>query len=119
MLVVPFYASENYMLEDTASAVSGEAAPAAGSALPRRPSRWFASAGLAVTGAGPVAVGLQGDMTLAVVSAVPGVVLGLLFFFGVICPAIWSRKVRRQKAALEVMNSLLGRSTAGVQRQRR
>lgn len=107
------------MLEDTASAVSGETVPAAGGVLPRRPSRWFASAGLAVTGAGPVAAGVQGDMTLAMISAVPGVVLGLLFFFGVICPAVWSRKVRRQRAALNVMNSLLGRSTAGVQRQRR
>ncbi|GAB2729905.1 hypothetical protein [Kitasatospora kifunensis] len=72
--------------------------------------RWFALTGLAAATAGPIAAGLQGNPTVAAISATPSLVLGLAFFVGVICPAIWSRKAQRQKAALNVMNALLGRN---------
>ncbi|MEU3616047.1 hypothetical protein ABZ725_27480 [Streptomyces sp. NPDC006872] len=101
------------MPESTGSAVSGETASAGGAAPPRRSSRRLA-AGVAATSAGPFAAGLQGDLTIAVISAAPGLVLGLSFFFGVVCPAVWSRKAQRQKAALNVMNSLLGRTAGGA-----
>ncbi|WP_330240465.1 hypothetical protein [Streptomyces sp. NBC_00525] len=74
----------------------------------RRPTRWLTPAGLAVTGAGTLAAGFQGNMAVAAMSAAPSLLLGAFFFFGVVCPAVWSRKPQRQKAALAVMTSLLG-----------
>ncbi|GGZ18217.1 hypothetical protein GCM10010387_08340 [Streptomyces inusitatus] len=74
----------------------------------RRPTRWLTPAGLAVTSGGALAAGFQGNMAVAAMSAAPSLLLGSFFFFGVVCPAVWSRKPQRQKAALAVMTSLLG-----------
>ncbi|MFD7590721.1 hypothetical protein ACFV84_35385 [Kitasatospora sp. NPDC059811] len=38
----------------------------------------------------------------------------LLFFFGVVCPAVWSRKAQRKKAALNVLNTLIGRNPTSL-----
>lgn len=105
------------MHEGTGSAESGETAQTAGIA-PRHASRWLAPAGVAATSAGPFAAGLQGNKTIAVISAAPSLVLGLLFFFGVVCPAVWSRKTQRQRAAINVMNSLIGRNPGGARASR-
>ncbi|MFJ5192475.1 hypothetical protein ACIQCQ_10215 [Streptomyces sp. NPDC088394] len=61
-----------------------------------------------MTSGGSLAAGLQGNMAVATMSAAPSLLLGSFFFFGVVCPAVWSRKPQRQKAALTVMTSLLG-----------
>ncbi|MFE4973479.1 hypothetical protein ACFRAR_15360 [Kitasatospora sp. NPDC056651] len=65
---------------------------------------------MTATTAGPTVAGLQGNTTIAVISAAPGLAVGLLFFFGVVCPAVWSRKPQRRRAALNAMNALIGRS---------
>ncbi|MFJ3218722.1 hypothetical protein ACIPLC_22715 [Kitasatospora sp. NPDC086801] len=101
------------MHEGTGIPVSGGSAQAAGTAPPAAPAaapRWLAPAGVAATGAGPVAAGLQSNNTIAIISAAPSLVVVLPFFFGVVCPAVWSRKAQRQKAALNVLNTLIGRS---------
>jgi hypothetical protein len=85
----------------------------------RRSTRWLASAGLAMTSTGALAAGLQGSMTVAAMSAAPSLVLGSFFFFGVVCPAVWSRKPQRQKAALDVMASLLGQAPRRSMTRRR
>lgn len=99
------------MSEGTGNALTGEASQVMGGAFgaepPRRSTRWLAPAGLAMTSTGALAAGLQGNLTVAAMSAAPSLILGSFFFFGVVCPAVWSRKPQRQKAALEVMTSLL------------
>ncbi|MFD9062907.1 hypothetical protein ACFVZ3_15485 [Kitasatospora purpeofusca] len=86
----------------------------AGTAPPWAASRWLAPAGVAATGAGPIAAGLQGNVTIAVISAAPGLVLVTSLFFGVICPAVWSRRTQRQKAALNVLTALIGRGSTAT-----
>jgi len=99
------------MSEGTGNALPGEASQVMGGAFGpeplRRSTRWLAPAGLAMTSTGALAAGLQGNMTVAAMSAAPSLILGSFFFFGVVCPAVWSRKPQRQKAALDVMISLL------------
>jgi hypothetical protein len=113
----PHRQSENYMHEGTGSPVSSETVQAASEA-PRQASRWLASAGVLAAGAGPLAAGLQGNRAVAVISAAPGLLLGLLVFFGVVCPAIWSKKAQRQRAALNVLNALIGRSPGATRASR-
>lgn len=100
------------MSEGTGNAPPREASQSAHRAPltepPRRTARWLAPAGLAVTSGGTLAAGLQGNVAVAALSAAPSLLLGSFFFFGVVCPAIWSRKLRRQRAALAVMAALLG-----------
>ncbi|MCB5910143.1 hypothetical protein [Streptomyces pinistramenti] len=85
----------------------------------RRSARWLAPAGLAMTSTGALAAALQGSMTVAAMSSAPSLILGSFFFFGVVCPAVWSRKPQRQKAALDVMTSLLGLAPQRSATQRR
>jgi hypothetical protein len=100
------------MSEGTGNALPGEEGQVMGGAFVaeplRRSTRWLAPAGLAMTSTGALAAGLQDNMTVAAMSAAPSLILGSFFFFGVVCPAVWSRKPQRQKAALDVMTSLLG-----------
>ncbi|MER8103529.1 hypothetical protein [Kitasatospora sp. NPDC094016] len=98
------------MHEGTGIPASGGSAQATGTAPPAPGPRWLAPAGVAATGAGPVAAGFQSNNTIAIISAAPSLVVVLLFFFGVVCPAVWSRKAQRKKAALNVLNTLIGRS---------
>ncbi len=107
------------MSEGTGNALPGEVDQVMSSPIVveplRRSLRWPAWAGLAgLPSAGAVAAGLSGDVILVALSAVaPSLICGSFFFFGVVCPAIWSRRPRRQKAALAVMASLLGRAPQG------
>ncbi|WP_416876094.1 hypothetical protein [Kitasatospora sp. SC0581] len=81
----------------------------AGPSPHRSASRWLAPASAAATGIGPIAAGVQGNTTIAIISAAPGLILVTLLFFGVVCPAVWSKKTQRQKAALNVLNALIER----------
>ncbi|MFF2747113.1 hypothetical protein ACFVVA_16385 [Kitasatospora sp. NPDC058048] len=90
--------------------VSGEGPGPARGGGPGRSTRWLAPTAMTATTAGPMVAGFQGNTTIAVISAAPTLVVGLLLFFGVVCPAVWSTKPQRQRAALKVMNTLIGRS---------
>ena len=63
-------------------------------------------------GAAPAAIttifAVHGSVTFAMVSAL---LLPIMIIFIVICPAIWSRKPARRKAALDVIDRLLGRQS--------
>lgn len=98
------------MHEGTGSPVSTGSVQVAGQTPHRSASRWLAPVGAAATGIGPITAGLQGNTTIAVISAAPGLILVTLLFFGVVCPAVWSRRTQRQKAALNVLNALIGRN---------
>jgi len=99
------------MSEGTANALSREVSQGTDETPDTEPPRrttWLTPASLAVTGGGTLAAGLRGDIAAASMLAAPILVLGSFLFFGVVCPAIWSRKPQRQKAALTVLTSLLG-----------
>ncbi|MFJ8436991.1 hypothetical protein ACIQ9P_37430 [Kitasatospora sp. NPDC094019] len=67
---------------------------------------------MTATTAGSMVAGVQGNTTIAAITATPTLVASLLFFFGVVCPAVWSRKPQRRTAAIKVLNTLIGRSSA-------
>lgn len=84
---------------------------------PSRTSRLPKAAKLAATGtsAAPAtvsaALAIHGSIALAITSAF---LLPILIIVLVICPAIWSRKSERRKAALDVIDRLLGRWPANA-----
>ncbi|MFD4908658.1 hypothetical protein [Kitasatospora purpeofusca] len=94
--------------------MSTESANPAGGSTPGHSARWLAPTAMTATTAGPMVAGFQSNTTIAVISAAPTLAVGLLFFFGVVCPAVWSRKPQRQKAALKVMSTLIGRSPSST-----
>jgi hypothetical protein len=57
----------------------------------------------------PIVSAVRQDYVAGIIAGAPTLAVGLLIFFLVVCPAVWSRSPDRQSAALAVLDRLLGR----------